>query len=410
MEQGGKRILLTDSQRLDWLRLTRSEGVGPRTFRALVNRYAGAASALEALPSLGARSGKTIILCSIADAEREMAQAARMDVRFVALGEKDYPTALAQIADPPPLIAVRGASSILGRPAVSIVGSRNASAAGLRMTEILAHGIGERGYVIVSGMARGIDAKAHETALPTGTIAVLAGGHARIYPPENEPLAEMIVDQGGAIISEMPIGWTPRGRDFPRRNRIVSGLSLATVVVEAARKSGSLITARFALDQGREVFAVPGSPLDPRAEGTNDLIRQGAGLAADPDHVTSALAPLLPPEPQLDGLSANNPLAPRRKPLWDELDLPELDADTSAPEFPGWENPSESQPMDFAPPDSRLLGMLSVSPIDIDELARMSGLPVRKVQAAIAELDLAGRIDRHGVNSVSLRPASGGEM
>ncbi|MBN9063675.1 MAG: DNA protecting protein DprA [Rhizobiales bacterium 65-9] len=397
-------MLLTDSQRFDWLRLTRSEGVGPRTFRALVNRYGGARAALEALPSLGARSGKTIVLCSVADAEREMAQAARIDARFVALGERDYPAALAQIADPPPLIALRGAPAILARPAVSIVGSRNASALGLRMTEILAHGVGEHGYAIVSGLARGIDAKAHEAALATGTIAVLAGGHARIYPPENEPLAEAIIERGGAVLSEMPIGWTPRGRDFPRRNRIVSGLSLATVVVEAARKSGSLITARFALDQGREVFAVPGSPLDPRAEGTNDLIRQGASLAADPDHIVSALAPLLPPEPQFDGLSANSPLAPRRKPLWDELDLPDLGADLAAPEFPGWEQASEGPAPDLSPPDSKLLGALSVSPVDIDSLARLVSLPVREVQAALAELELAGRVTRDGLNRVSLPP------
>lgn len=404
MEQGGERILLNDSQRLDWLRLFRSEGVGPRSFRALVNRFGGARPALESLPSLGARSGRAIVLCSISDAEREMAQAARAGVRFVALGEGDYPAALAQIADPPPLIAVRGHASVLARPAVSIVGSRNASALGLRMAEILAHGIGEHGYVIVSGLARGIDAKAHEAALAGGTIAVLAGGHARIYPPENEPLADAIVERGGAVLSEMPFGWAPRGRDFPRRNRIVSGLSLATVVVEAARKSGSLITARFALDQGREVFAVPGSPLDPRAEGTNDLIRQGAGLAADPDHVVGALAPLLPPGPQAEGFSSGAPLAPRRKPLWDELELPDLDIGPAAPEFPGWETSPVALADDGQGSDARLLGALSVTPVDIDALARMMSLPVREVHAVIAELELAGRVTRDSLNRVSLPP------
>lgn len=405
MEQGGQRILLTDAQRLDWLRLYRSEGVGPRTFRSLVNRYGGARAALDALPALGQRSGKTIIICSIADAEREMAAAARMNVRFVALGEEGYPFPLAQIADPPPLIGVRGAAAVLKRPSVAIVGSRNASAAGLRMTEILAHGVGEHGYVVVSGLARGIDARAHEATLETGAIAVLAGGHARLYPPEHAPLADRIVDAGGAIISEMPVMWTPRGRDFPRRNRIVSGLALATIVVEAARKSGSLITARFALEQGREVFAVPGSPLDPRAEGTNDLIRQGATLASEPDHITSVLAPLLPPAAQDDGFSMGDSGQARRKPLWDELDLPDLDDVAEAPAFPGWENAPEDAAPDFSPPDSKVLGLLSTSPIEIDELARAAALPIRQVQAAIAELDLAGRIERHGVNRVSLRPA-----
>lgn len=402
MEQGGKRILLTDAQRLDWLRLFRSEGVGPRTFRALINRYGGARAALDALPSLAQRGGQAISICSIADAEREMAAAARMGAQFIAMGEDSYPHALAQIADPPPLISVRGTPNILTRASVAIVGSRNASAAGLRMTEILAHGVGEGGYVVVSGLARGVDGKAHEAALETGTIAVLAGGLARIYPPEHEPLVERIIDAGGAVISEMPMMWTPRGRDFPRRNRIVSGLSLATVVVEAARKSGSLITARFALEQGREVFAVPGSPLDPRAEGTNDFIRQGATLVTDPEQITSVLAPLIPPTAQGDGFGAGDA---RRKPLWDELDLPELGPVAAAPEFPGWENASETAPVDLTPPEDRLLALLSVSPITIDELARLAATPIGQMQAIIAELDLAGRIERHGVNRVALRIA-----
>ncbi|WP_342363394.1 DNA-processing protein DprA [Terrarubrum flagellatum] len=396
-------MLLSDAQRLDWLRLFRSEGVGPRTFRALINRHGGARAALDALPDMAARAGKTVVVCSVAEAEAELAAAARLEARFVAMGEEGYPFALSQIADPPPLIAVRGDLRALARPAVAIVGSRNASAAGLRMTELLAQGVGAHGYVIVSGLARGIDAKAHETSLKAGAVAVLAGGHDRIYPSEHKPLSEEIIANGGAVVSEMPFGWTPRGRDFPRRNRIISGLALATIVVEAARKSGSLITARFALEQGREVFAVPGSPLDPRAEGTNDLIRQGATLVSEPSHVTDVLTPLLPPQAE-GGLLANSAPPERQRPLWDELDWPELSlvAAPTAPE--GWENSGDGEQLDLVPPDSRLLGLMSSSPIEVDELSRIAALPVRQVRAMLAELDLAGRIERHGADRVSLRP------
>ena len=204
-----------------------------------------------------------------------------------------------------------------------MVGSRNASAAGLTFAERLARELGEAGYVVVSGLARGIDTRAHRAALETGTVAVLAGGHDRIYPSENEPLLRRASSRtAGAVVSEMPLGWEPRGRDFPRRNRIVSGLSYGVVVVEAARRSGSLITARFALEQGREVFAVPGSPLDPRAEGTNDLIRQGATLCASAEHVTSVLAPLLASGPSPDLSAREGQPSTDVEDLWDELDLP----------------------------------------------------------------------------------------
>ena len=257
------RLLLSDDQRRDWLRLFRSEGVGPRTFRAVLNRFGGASSALKALPEYAARAGRSITVFSEKETDAEIIFAKRLGVRFVAMGEPDFPPALAQIADCPPLVAVRGAGAILRRPALAIVGSRNASTNGLKLAEQFAAEVGREGFAIVSGLARGIDARAHVAALESGTIAVLAGGHARIYPAEHEPLADKIVEADGALISEMPIGWEPRGRDFPRRNRIVSGMCLGTLVVEAARKSGSLITARFAADQGRAVFAMPGSPLDP---------------------------------------------------------------------------------------------------------------------------------------------------
>ncbi len=213
-------------------------------------------------------------ICSRADAERELAVAKKLGVALVALGEPNYPPHLQMIDDAPPLIAVRGNARALSLPMVAVVGSRNASGAGLKFTQRLAHELGEAGFAIVSGLARGIDAAAHRASLESGTIAVLAGGQDRVYPAEHADLLDAILPAGAAL-SEMPLGWEPRGRDFPRRNRLISGLSLGVVIVEAAKRSGSLITARFALEQGREVFAVPGSPLDPRAEGTNGLIKQG---------------------------------------------------------------------------------------------------------------------------------------
>lgn len=389
-------IELSDEQRLDWLRLIRCENVGPRTFRALINQFGGASAALDALPELARRGGRTMLkVATRAEAEREMTQAARLGARFVALGEPDYPKALQAIDTAPPLIAIRGAAAALNRPCVAIVGSRNASAAGLAFTERLARGLGEGGFTVVSGLARGIDTRAHRASLATGTVAVLAGGHDKVYPSDNEPLLETIVEQGGAAVTEMPLAWEPRGRDFPRRNRIVSGLSYGTVVIEAARKSGSLITARFALEQGREVFAVPGSPLDPRAEGTNDLIRQGATLCASPDHVIAVLEPLLAaggPAP----LSAQEPEgAGEGTDLWDELELPGIGRapQTIRVPFEPEEGGSSADP---------LIELLGPSPIHVDELVRQSGLPPRAVQMTLLELEIAGRLERHGGNAVSL--------
>ncbi len=287
--ESNKAFALSAAQRLDWLRLIRSENVGPRTFRTLINHYGGAQAALSALPALARRGGKTSVrICSEAEAERELKEAERIGVRFVALGEAEYPAALQTIYDPPPLLAVRGRTPIFMDPIVSMVGARNASAVGIKFAEKLARDLGEAGFVVASGLARGIDAAAHRSTLTTGTIAVLAGGQARIYPREHEPLAAQIADMG-ALISEMPITWEPRAQDFPRRNRLISGLALGVVVVEAACRSGSLITARRALDQGREVFAVPGSPLDPRSEGTNGLLKDGATLVTEAADVINAL-------------------------------------------------------------------------------------------------------------------------
>src|SRR5690242_7934964 len=252
----------------------------------LLRHYGDARAALTALPELARRGGaqRSPRICSREDAEREMAAAHDLGVRFVGLDEADYPSRLREIDDAPPLLAVRGRQDTLDRPMLAMVGARNASAAGQKFAERLARDLGEAGFCIVSGLARGIDASAHRASLATGTVAVLAGGHARIYPPEHVDLLDAILTEGAAV-SEMPITWEPRSRDFPRRNRLISGLALGVIVVEAAMRSGSLITARLAGEQGREVFAVPGSPLDPRSAGCNDLIRQGATLCAEADDV-----------------------------------------------------------------------------------------------------------------------------
>ncbi|MBB2960629.1 DNA-processing protein DprA [Methylobacterium sp. R2-1] len=391
---------LTDEQRLDWLRLIRTDGIGPRTFRGLINRFGSAAAALDALPDLTKRAGKHAVPLSKAEAEREMAAAARLGIRFLAMGEAAYPKALHATETAPPLIALRGDPATLLKASVAMVGSRNASTAGLAFAERLARGFGEAGLVVVSGLARGIDARAHKATLATGTVAVLAGGQDRIYPENHAGLVEEIVGAGGAVVAEMPMGWVPRGRDFPRRNRIISGLSLGTVVVEAARRSGSLITARFALEQGREVFAVPGSPLDPRAEGTNDLIRQGATLVCEVEHVLSALAPLMAGGvPPADGLN-DRPEASGTLDYWDEIDF-DGSASTALPLFA--DAAEAADPFLESQDDrARLIACLSPTPVGTDELARSSGLPVRIVQTTLLELELDGRIERHGSGTVSL--------
>ncbi|WAC26674.1 DNA-processing protein DprA [Ancylobacter sp. SL191] len=364
-------VRLDHDQRRDWLRLIRTENVGPRSFRNLINRYGGAAAALDALPGLARRGGGLIPprVPSPAEAEAEMRALERLGGQFLALGEPDYPALLREIDDPPPLIAVLGRVDLLNRPCVGIVGSRNASGAGRTMTARLSRGLGEAGWVVVSGLARGIDAVAHEASLGTGTIAVLAGGLDRPYPRENEPLMRAIAEQG-VVLSEMPMGWEPRARDFPRRNRLVSGLSRGVVVVEAADRSGSLITARLAGEQGRDVFAVPGSPLDPRASGTNALIRQGATL------VTSA-------SDVLEGLS-----------LLHDTPRP-LDAEEGSDA--GFDIPD---PSDDA--RGRLLQLLGPTPLPVDDLVAMSGLSAGAVQILLLELELAGRLERHGGGRVSL--------
>lgn len=369
-----RRVRLSDDQRLAWLRLIRSDNVGPITFRELINHFGTAVAALEAVPELAERGGRRIRLCSAAEAEREMAALADRGGRFVAMGEPDYPSSLRHVDDAPPLLAVRGDPSCLAAPIIGIVGSRNASVAGRKFAALIARGLGEAGYTITSGLARGIDAAAHEASLASGTIAVLAGGLDHVYPPENIDLAERIVDGGGAHISEMPMGHEPRGRDFPRRNRIISGTALAIVVVEAAERSGSLITARRAADQGRLVFAVPGSPLDPRAEGGNALIQQGARLITGAADI-------------IDTLSEADP---SRRLLFEPDWVPEVETGTSD-QPPGDEE------------RERLLAALSYAPVAVDELIRATGVSVSAMQTLLLGLDLEGRIEWSSGQLVALR-------
>jgi DNA processing protein len=361
---------LTDDERIDWLRLIRSDNVGPRTFRTLLDHCGSARAALDRLPELARRGGASGLprICSRADAEREIKASAAMGVSLVALDEPDYPLRLQMTDDAPPLLAVRGQISALALSMVAIVGARNASAAGVKFAERLARELGEAGFGIASGLARGIDAGAHRASLATGTVAVLAGGQDRIYPPEHLGLAESIL-ANGTLISEMPLGWEPRARDFPRRNRLISGLSLGVVVVEAARRSGSLITARMALEQGREVFAVPGSPIDPRCEGSNGLLKQGATLVTEVADVTAVLQPILGHAPVL---SAREPEQPTE--------------------------PSEPASRER----ERIVTLLGPTPVSLDDLVRLSGSSPAVVRTVLLELEIAGRIARHGGGLVSL--------
>ena len=395
------------ARRFAWLRLWRSENIGPRTFQTLLDRYGSAEVALEELPALLARRnpGRTIRIADPADIETEFVAAEKCGARFLCRDEAGYPALLREIDSAPAVIAVRGRAEILDKPAIAVVGSRNASAAGLAFAERMSRGLAQAGYVIVSGFARGIDSRAHRAALATGTIAVLAGGHDRLYPADQGPFMDKLLEDGAAL-SEMPFGWEARGRDFPRRNRLVSGLCLGVVVVEAARRSGSLITARFAADQGREVFAVPGSPLDPRAEGTNDLLRDGATFCADVDDVIRALADRHAGPG--DGDLFADPGDPKKPVLWDEIDLFSeplgLEAQTTRPVEPAYafRDPSPAELRDVRPPVDRIVERLGPAPVSIDELARATDLPIRAVRGAVLELEIAGRLERHGGGLISL--------
>ncbi len=351
------------------LRLIRSDNIGPITYAQLIARFGSAERALAAIPDLAARGGgRAPRLAERAAIEREMAQVAAFGASYLFLGESDYPDLLAQVDSAPPALIVKGDVALLKRQCIAMVGARNASAAACRFARILAQALGERGAMVVSGLARGIDSAAHDGALATGTIGVIAGGIDVVYPPENEA-RQAAVAEHGLLVAEQPPGTEPRSRHFPYRNRIIAGLAAGTVVVEAAPKSGSLITARLAAEQGREVMAVPGSPLDPRAQGCNLLIRDGATLVQNADDVLEALAPIHP-----------GAVAARR------------DGFTSDPVPADAEDTERNAVID-------LLGPVAVP---VDELIRQSALPPAIVQTVLLELELAGRLERHAGGRVSL--------
>ena len=365
---------LSDTERLDWLRLSRTEHVGPIVFRQLVARFGSARAALDALPELARQGGRAhpVKPYPRVAAEREVAELAWHRGRFVACGEPDYPAPLAALDDAPPLISLIGDAAILARPAIAIVGARNASANGRRFAEDLARDLGQRGFVVVSGLARGIDSAAHRGSLASGTVGVVAGGADVVYPPENEGLQHAIGERG-AVVAELAPGTQPQARHFPRRNRIIAGLSLGVVVVEAAIRSGSLITARFALEQGRQVMAVPGSPLDPRCHGTNHLIRQGAALIESADDVTAAL----------EGMTALLPAAPPAR------FIPPPPADGAADDG-------------LAAARRAVVEQLGPTAVAVDELLRQCHLSAAAVSTVLLELELAGRLERHPGNRVCL--------
>jgi len=351
------------------LRLIRSDNIGPVTYFQLLARFGSAQAAIDAIPDLAARGGgRAPKLASKAEVEREIEQVAKLGARHLFLGQGLYPPLLAELETAPPALIVKGDLNLLDKMSVAMVGARNASAAACRFARQLARNLGEAGTVVVSGLARGIDSAAHDGALDTGTIAVIAGGIDIVYPPENEARQTAIAERG-VLVAEQPPGVEPRARHFPYRNRIIAGLTQGTVVIEAAPKSGSLITARYAAEFGREVMAVPGSPLDPRAQGCNLLIREGATLIQSADDVLEAISPL------------------RARPFRQrELDYaapgPSADSDAAA---------------------RRTIGqLLGPTPVPVDELVRQSGLTPALVQTVLLELEIAGRLERHAGGKVSL--------
>lgn len=353
---------------VDRLRLLRTPGIGPVTFRQLIMRFGSPAAALEAVPDLARRGGgKAPAIRSRADAEREVARVEKLEARFLTLGQGLYPRLLAELEDAPPLLIAKGNLNLLDRHAVAMVGARNASAAACRFARGLAHDLGQHDLVVVSGLARGIDSAAHDGALATGTVGIIAGGIDVFYPPENQGRQEAMFEQG-LVLAEMPPGTEPRARHFPYRNRIIAGMCGGTVVVEAAPRSGSLITARLAAEAGREVMAVPGSPLDPRAQGCNQLIRDGATLIQNAADVVEAIRPF---ESRV-----------RAEPSCYQAAPAELNGDDAV---------------------SFVQELLGPSPVPVDEIIRLSGASSGAVQMALLELDLAGRLDRHAGGKVSLR-------
>lgn len=365
---------LSFSEKRDWLRLSRTSTVGPVAFRELIRRYGDAGTALEALPLIMSKRGKrsALVIPDISRIEQEMAAMDAAGIRLLAACETDYPAYLKAIDPPPPVISVLGKSDILHNPCVAIIGSRNASAIGLRFARQIAGELGDAGYTIVSGLARGIDTSAHHGALETGTAAVLGGGVDHVYPKQNAELYQDMAGRG-ALISESPLGYRATARDFPRRNRIISGLSMGVVVIEAAERSGTLITARYALEQNREVLAAPGSPLDPRTKGCNRLIRQGAGLIETSDDIIHALTDLVPP-----GLAE-----------------PSDSYESNTTDWQSLEGEIENA-------HAVMLGLCSPTATPRDEIIRQSGLAFPVAAAALLELELSGDILIEGDGRVCL--------
>ena len=367
------------------LRLVRTESVGPQTYRRLMARFGTADAALDALPALFRNAGRNRVpaIPSISAARRELDRHAALGARVVFLGDPDYPSPLAALPDAPPMIAVAGDVSLLSKPIIAVVGARNASANGRRLAEDLAADLAERGFPVVSGLARGVDGAAHRGALRTGTtIAAIPGGMDKVYPPEHGELQRDIA-RLGAVIAEAPPGTAPIARHFPKRNRIIAGLALGVVVIEAALRSGSLITARFAVEYGREVFAVPGSPLDPRARGGNDLIRQGAHLVESAGDILLNL-PL--------GIEAAAAAATEMA----------VDEAGVAPEPVRPPAPAEPDGMELDAARDGIASLLSASPMTVDEIGRHCQFSPAALSAALMELELAGRIETLPGNRVGL--------
>ncbi len=358
---------LTDEERLARLRLIRSDTIGTKTFWDVIERFGSACAAIPAWRSLTRASEKPRPLIALDAVRREFEDLTAAGGTLIACGEPGYPPALAALEQPPPLLSVRGSHELLTRDMVAIVGARNASALGVRFAREMAADLGAAGFVIASGLARGIDTAAHKGGLATGTCAVMAGGVDIVYPPENKSLYEEIVATG-VVVSEMPFGFQPTAQHFPRRNRIISGLARGVVVVEATMNSGSLITARLAGEQGRDVFAVPGSPLDPRAKGTNGLLRQGAILTESAEDVLSALQPSL----------ATPPTVPAKEPK----------GTIGRDETSGLKN--------------EILQRLGPAPVEIDELVRQIGASPAAVAAALLDLEFEGQVARHPGQKVAL--------
>ncbi|HEX7848917.1 MAG TPA: DNA-processing protein DprA [Sphingomonas sp.] len=354
--------------RLARLRLIRTPTIGPVTYRQLLARFGSAERAIEALPDLAARGGgKAPRIADAATVEREIAQVEKLGARYLFIDDMDYPPLLAELDNAPAVMTIRGDTSLFARTSVAMVGARNASAAACRFARGLAVELGREGVVVVSGLARGLDTAAHQGSLATGTIGVIASGIDIAFPPENRGLQDQVAEQG-LLIAEQPPGSEPLARNFPHRNRVIAGLATGTVVVEAAPRSGSLITARLAGEAGRDVMAVPGSPLDPRAQGCNLLIRDGATLVQSAADILETIRPIDPrmvraPASPFDGTPPAEPDAADRR---------------------------------------ALIGLLGPVPVAIDELIRQSGLPPATVALILLELELAGRIERHAGGRISL--------